>query len=57
MIVAAIVGFAGVSLVNLDGANALLWVWIVVGIWVIVRAAFGVLRIWPGIGNSVFQEK
>ena len=57
MIVAAIVGFGGIWLLDLLGANSLFWVWVIVGVWVIVRAVFGVLRIWPGIGNSIFREK
>jgi MATE family multidrug resistance protein len=57
MIVASVVGFGGIWLLNITGADALFWVWIVVGIWVTVRAAFGVLRIWPGIGNSVFRVR
>jgi MATE family multidrug resistance protein len=56
MIVAAIVGFGSLWLLDLAGVRSLLWVWIVVGVWVIVRAVFGVLRIWPGIGDSPFQE-
>ena len=57
MILAAIVGFGGTWLLNLFEVSSLYWVWIVVGVWVSVRAAFGLLRIWPGIGNSVFREK
>ena len=56
MIVAAFVGFGGVWLLDLSGANSLFWVWIVVGAWVVVRAIFGMLRIWPGIGKSVFRD-
>ena len=55
MIVAAVVGFGGIWLLDLVEASSLFWVWIVVGVWVTVRAAFGVLRIWPGIGKSVFR--
>ena len=57
MIVASLVGFGGIWLLDLIDTQALYWVWIVVGVWVSVRAAFGLLRIWPGIGNSVFREK
>jgi MATE family multidrug resistance protein len=57
MIIAALTGFSGIWLLNLTGAQELYWVWIVVGVWVSVRALFGVLRIWPGIGNSIFREK
>lgn len=56
MIAASLAGFVGVWLVHLDGANALFWIWVVVGVLVTVRAVFGLLRIWPGIGNSVFRE-
>ena len=57
MILAAIVGFGGILLLDLAKNQSLYWVWIVVGVWVSTRALFGVLRIWPGIGNSVFREK
>jgi multidrug resistance protein, MATE family len=56
MVVASAVGLGGIWLLNLKETSSLLWVWIVVGVWVTVRAAFGVLRIWPGIGNSVFRD-
>ncbi len=56
MIVAAVVGFGGIWLLDWSGASSLIWVWIVVGIWVTVRATFGVLRIWPGIGDSPFRS-
>ena len=56
MVVAALVGFGGIFLLELFETDALYWVWIVVGIWVTVRAAFGILRIWPGIGNSIFRN-
>lgn len=56
MIAASLAGFVGVWLVDLDGERALFWIWVVVGVLVTVRAAFGLLRIWPGIGNSVFRE-
>ena len=57
MIVAALVGFGGIWLLDVVNAGALYWVWVVVSIWAIVRATFGVLRIWPGIGNSPFREE
>jgi MATE family multidrug resistance protein len=55
MIVAALVGLSGLWFLNWMGTQQLYWVWIVVGIMVSVRALFGVLRIWPGIGNSPFR--
>lgn len=35
-------------------AGPLVWIWVVTGGWVAGRAAFGVLRIWPGVGQSPF---
>jgi MATE family multidrug resistance protein len=57
MVAATLVGFGGIWLLNLVEVSSLYWVWIVVGVWVVVRATFGLLRIWPGIGNSVFREE
>jgi MATE family multidrug resistance protein len=36
----------------LTGDDALTEVWLITGLWITVRAAFGWLRIWPGIGNA-----
>lgn len=30
----------------------LFWIWIVAGIWTSLRALFGMIRIWPGIGDG-----
>ena len=57
MIVSATIGFAGVSLIDLNGSHALLWVWIVIGVLITFRALFGILRIWPGIGKDVFWKR
>jgi MATE family multidrug resistance protein len=57
MIVAAFVGFGGIWLLDLINVQSLTWVWIVVGAWIAARALSGILRIWPGIGNSPFREK
>lgn len=56
MVVSSATGLAGIWLLNWAETDSLFWVWIVVGIWVTVRATFGVLRIWPGIGKSVFRD-
>jgi MATE family multidrug resistance protein len=47
---------AGLAVLHLDGAqpNALVWIWGITAGWVAGRAAFGVLRIWPGVGQSPF---
>jgi len=56
MIAATIVGVTGVSMVNLDDSGALLWIWIATGAWAATRATFGLLRVWPGIGASIFKK-
>jgi MATE family multidrug resistance protein len=39
-----------------SGPQALMWVWWVTGLWIVVRAVLGLLRIWPGIGQSPFSQ-
>ena len=50
---------SGLILLEFDMArpDALVWIWAITGGWVAGRAAFGVLRIWPGIGQSPFAPK
>jgi len=57
MIVASAIGIGGLWLVESKGNGSLSWVWVMIGVWISLRAAFGLLRIWPGIGKSVFQGK
>jgi len=57
MLAATLIGVAGIWLVVEQGElQTLYWVWIVTAVWVLVRAGFGVLRVWPGIGNSIFRS-
>lgn len=44
----------GILLATIDetAAGALTYVWIITALWITVRAVFGVLRIWPGIGRA-----
>ncbi len=45
----------GVGAVGLlAGPHALDWIWIMTAAWIGVRATLGVIRIWPGVGNSPF---
>ena len=51
---------AGVTLllfVDLENAQGLQWIWLITGVWIGIRALFGVLRIWPGIGASSWREE
>lgn len=44
----------GIPLVLLDegAASALTWIWVLTAAWMAIRVAFGVLRIWPGVGRG-----
>jgi multidrug resistance protein, MATE family len=55
MILATLIGFAGIWFIDNRDVQALSAVWLVTAIWVSVRAFLGLLRIWPGIGKSAFQ--
>ncbi len=52
---ATVAGAILLSFVNLDSPGALSWIWLITGLWITIRAALGVLRIWPGIGNTPWK--
>lgn len=56
MLLASLVGFVGLSQLDLQRADALNGVWLVTFAWIAVRASWGMLRIWPGIGASPFRS-
>ena len=37
------------------GPHALDWIWMMTAVWIGVRATLGMIRIWPGVGNSPFR--
>jgi hypothetical protein len=37
-------------------AQSLEGVWILTGAWIAIRAAFGGLRVWPGIGAAPLRQ-
>ena len=55
MLLATGIGLSSLWLVTTVWESALFWIWIATGVWVIIRAVFGMLRIWPGIGESDFN--
>jgi len=62
MILASICGAAGLWLVDVTlvaggAADALTWIWLVTVLWVVVRALFGMARIWPGVRTSLFAAE
>lgn len=45
-------GAAGIGILASDRPDGLTGIWWVTGLWVGIRAVFGVVRIWPAIGKS-----
>jgi MATE family multidrug resistance protein len=56
VLIASLVGTLGLWLLERSGTSTLIWVWILTGIWILLRGSLGLLRIWPGIGNSIFRN-
>jgi MATE family multidrug resistance protein len=52
MLSASAVGTLLLLALPLQGDAALTGVWLVTSLWITVRALFGWLRVWPGIGNA-----
>jgi MATE family multidrug resistance protein len=52
MLAATLSSGAVLLLADTTGYASLAVVWIITGGWITVRAAFGVLRVWPGIGAA-----
>ncbi len=57
MIAATAVGLLGIFILESSDIATLENLWIVTVIWISVRAAAGLIRVWPGIGNSPLKEK
>ncbi len=52
VMVATGVGMVGIYLIDESNPSAFTYVWCVATIWITIRALFGVIRIWPGVGRS-----
>ncbi|GBC62592.1 MATE family efflux transporter [Desulfonema ishimotonii] len=57
MIAATATGVTGILLTDAGQPGALTHVWEVTTLWVTVRAIFGIMRIWPGMGQSPIARK
>jgi len=57
MILASLAGIIGIWILEQSSASSLVWVWILISGWNILRGLFGILRIWPGIGNSPLKTE
>lgn len=55
MLAATVSGAAVLFLINPASRSALNWVWVATAVWITVRAAFGLLRVWPAVGRSPFK--
>ncbi|MBI9046551.1 MAG: MATE family efflux transporter [Anaerolineaceae bacterium] len=55
MIAATLIGLGGLYFIN-NFQTTLFWIWAIISLWVLARAIFGIIRIWPGIGNSIFKK-
>ena len=55
MMIASITAGGALLLLDESQAGALTWVWIITGGWITMRAALGLLRVWPGIGRAPLQ--
>ena len=49
---ATVSGGIALAFIDTQWSDALTAVWLITGGWVLLRALFGILRIWPGIGKS-----
>lgn len=57
MLAATVCCGSAVFLVDQTRADALTWLWIITCAWIWIRAVFGVVRVWPGIGKSPLREQ
>ena len=50
--------FGGIAVYLLDEtvSGALTWIWLITACWITIRAGFGVMRIWPGLGKSPLKK-
>ncbi|MDX1584425.1 MAG: MATE family efflux transporter [Thermoanaerobaculia bacterium] len=53
---ATAVGAIGIWALDERGRHAFAMVWILTALWITIRALFGVLRIWPGIGKAPLAD-
>lgn len=57
MILSSVIAGGALLLIDTNGQNPLTWVWLITGLWIAVRACFGIARVWPGVGDSPFRVK
>ena len=55
VLTSSLIGILGLWLLERTPLSSLTGVWIMITVWIILRGMFGLLRIWPGIGKSIFR--
>lgn len=56
VIAATSVGAFLLWLIDLSDPQALTWIWVATSVWILVRAAIGFTRIWPGFGKAPLKQ-
>jgi multidrug resistance protein, MATE family len=52
MLVASLIGITALFLIDIKSTYALMLVWVITIVWISTRATFGMLRVWPAIGDA-----
>ncbi|MCY3915977.1 MAG: MATE family efflux transporter [Chloroflexi bacterium] len=55
MMMATVCGLLGLQLIASDQAESLSGVWLMMALWIAIRAFWGVARLYPGVGDSPFR--
>jgi MATE family multidrug resistance protein len=56
MLTATLCCALAIFLLDETTSDALTWVWIITCAWVLIRGVFGIVRVWPGFGNSPLKS-
>jgi len=56
VVAATLCGVIALGLLGDRGPTLLTGIWWITGVWIAIRACFGLLRIWPGIGKSPLRN-
>ena len=56
MVAATSFGALAIYLLDETAPGALAWIWLITALWISLRAAFGMVRVWPGIGQSPLKS-
>lgn len=52
MILSSVVGMICLWLIEQSASTNLAWVWAITILWIMIRATWGIIRIWPGVGKA-----